>query len=103
MSTSDPEKSAPGDGSDEILARADALLARHRQSEEPQKLRAHAAESQASSSGDDSDIPLLTDIAPDPDLLSPEASIAGDSDNAGRISGTQIISRVHSQNLQQTE
>src|SRR4051812_30061057 len=68
-----------------IFACADALLRRHRgKSEEP-----------APAAGEADDIPVLTDIAPDPDLAS--GTLSPDQANAAEV---EVISRVQNQNLQ---
>ena len=102
------EKNKPGagDGGDAVIARADALLARHRTSQEGRSSAQNDLGSVDAPRGADDeleDVPLLTDIAPDPDLipsdvesLAPSASRNG----AGGSLGVEVISRVQNQNLQ---
>ncbi|MDB5923239.1 MAG: Valine--tRNA ligase, partial [Betaproteobacteria bacterium] len=103
MSSGDRKtRKPPSDGSDEIIARADALLARHRQQDAPSSTR---PESDASDPHllEEDDIPVLTDIAPDPALIpaAADTSLVPTAENVAP--GMQVISRVQNQNLQHSE
>jgi valyl-tRNA synthetase len=93
------DRSRNGATTDEVLARADALLSRHR-GRPGGETEPH--DSQQSSTVDKDDIPLLTDIAPDPDLVS-DAAISPQQESAQaaeHASNVEVISRVQVQNLQ---
>jgi valyl-tRNA synthetase len=75
-----------------LFARADSLLRRHRPKEAerapvPPEARA----------GEADDIPVLTDIAPDPDLAGPGGAPSPQHGSAAEV---EVISRVQNQNLQ---
>src|SRR6476661_8951393 len=98
MSSGDRKtRNAPADGSDEILARADALLARHRQQDTPSPARSDADASNPHALEAD-DIPVLTDIAPDPALI-PSGADTSPPTMESAAPGMQVISRVQNQNL----
>jgi valyl-tRNA synthetase len=106
----DKNRKSASDDSEEIIARADALLARHRKQQDEQAPLQHAPTVDAASNAseeDDADIPLLTDIAPDPDFLSSDSissSTAPTNPGAGIIGPeVEVISRVQSQNLEHGE
>ncbi|MGZ5228797.1 MAG: class I tRNA ligase family protein, partial [Burkholderiales bacterium] len=103
MSSGDRKtKKPPGDGSDEIIARADALLARHRQQDTPSPTRPDADASDPHVLEAD-DIPVLTDIAPDPALIPSGADTSLPPTTESVAPGMQVISRVQNQNLQHSE
>ena len=82
-----------GDNSDEILARADALIGRHRQTPAAALKAENAAESKAA----DDDIPLLTDVAV-PVSLALSSNPVTHSKPAPP--STEVISRVQNQNME---
>ena len=96
------DTSKPGDTRDDgIIARADALLRRNRADQE-----ARSAQASGSTHKPEDDIPVLTDIAPDPDLVANAegaAPLMPPQGGAGIGSGVEVISRVQSQNLQHSE
>ncbi|MEA3153944.1 MAG: valyl-tRNA synthetase [Betaproteobacteria bacterium] len=103
MSSGDRKtRKPPSDGSDEIIARADALLARHRQQDAPSSTRPDTDASDPHLLEED-DIPVLTDIAPDPALIpaAADTSLVPTAENVAP--GMQVISRVQNQNLQHSE
>jgi len=59
---------------------------------------AAAASSPAEAAAAEDDFPVLTDIAPDPDLISPDGAV--DEEAEGSASQGEVISRVQVQNLQ---
>src|SRR2546423_13758571 len=107
--TRDKNRKYASDDSEEIIARADALLARHRKQQDEQAPLQHAPTLDTASNAideDDADIPLLTDIAPDPDFLSSDSkpSSTPTTQGAGIIGGEiEVISRVQTQNLEHGE
>ena len=82
-----------GDNSDEILARADALIGRHRQTPAAALKAENAAESKAA----DDDIPLLTDVAVPVSLA---LSSNPDTHSKPAPPSTEVISRVQNQNME---
>jgi valyl-tRNA synthetase len=90
-------KNKAADAGEEVIARADALMARHRRNQEQD------AAPTAQADLDDAGIPILTDIAPDPDLLDSEldpAAVPDGSSGPADDPQVQIISRIQNQNLQ---
>jgi valyl-tRNA synthetase len=107
MNSDDSEPKGRVSG-EEVIARADALLARHRKQQEEQRSLQEAESAHAALTGDDNgaDIPTLTDIAPDPDLMTSgaEGSLVSAVQQSGSDGGSgELISRVQNQNLQHSE
>ena len=88
-------KAEVSERSAEVIARANALLDRHRK---PPDTTPAPEKSSGRGPNPDDDIPVLTDIAPDPDLVQSRAVSTADSP-----SGFEVISRVQSQNFQHGE
>ena len=83
------ETPTPDDSADDVLQRADALLQRHR--------RPAAADAPSA----DGDIPTLTDIVIEGEVLPrAEASMPQDPADASQPAGGAVMSRVQAQNIE---
>jgi valyl-tRNA synthetase len=101
----------PSDHSSEILARADALLAKHRRapSQEPVSVESVVPAPEANaltpaidgSVIEDEDVPELTDVV-QLSALTISTSAANVTTDADAPAGTEVISRVQNQNLEHT-
>ncbi|HEV7803530.1 MAG TPA: hypothetical protein VGP15_20830, partial [Burkholderiales bacterium] len=81
-----------------IIARTNALLRRNRPDREEPLARSDV---HSDTAGED-DIPVLTDIAPDPELISGAENAHLPAARAG-AQGVEVISRVQNQNLEHSQ